>query len=49
MAKRRARRSQKAKWRTSRMTMTEKYLEEDLEEDGNKDERMSEIKGRGIK
>ena len=44
-AKKRTRRSQKAKWRTSRMTMTEK----DLEEDGNKDQRMSKIKGRGIK
>ena len=44
-AKRRTRRSQKKKWRTSRMTMTEK----DLEEDGNKDERVSERKGRGIK
>ena len=33
-AKKRTRRSQKAKWRTSRMTMREK----DLEEDGNKDQ-----------
>ena len=33
------------KWRTGRMTITEK----DLEEDGNEDEIMNEIKGRGIK
>ena len=37
--------SEGKKWRKSRKTITEK----DLVEDGNIDQRMSKIKGRGIK